>query len=285
MKKSANFWVISLCIALLAGVGAHADSLAPVASPSIGAGPGKVLKDKSNIRARPAINAEVVVQVNKGDTVEVLERKSADGREWLQILLPETAECYVSSKFVRDGAVIGDNVNVRCGPGASYKDVGKISKGESVTVVGTKGEWTQIKPTSHCTGWISAGLVEMAQQPIAPPATPPMSRMPEIVTPPVALPPPASGPVKQTEPAEMKTQYVVKDGILNEVRRETNPLASYELRTEEIGGRDYRIAYLDTTESNLARYEGKHVRVMGNERWTKGERYPVIVVERVEMVW
>jgi uncharacterized protein YgiM (DUF1202 family) len=281
MKKSISFCVISVCCALLTGIAARADSLARVASPGISTGPGKVLKDKSNIRARAALNAEVVAQVNSGDSVEVLERKTADGREWLRIVLPATAECYVNSKFVQDSAISGNNVNVRCGPGTSYKDVGKLSKGEAVTVLGTKGEWTQIKPTSHCTGWIAADLVEATEQPVVPP----MSRMPDIVTPPVSLPHAVSSPIKPTEPAEVRTQIVVKDGILAAAKGEPNAPASYELRTEEIGGRDYRIAFLETTESNLARYEGKHVRVIGTERWAKGERYPVIAVERMEMVW
>jgi hypothetical protein len=35
----------------------------------------------------------------------------------------------------------------------------------------------------------------------------------------------------------------------------------------------------------LAKFAGKHVRVMGNQRWHKGDRDPVIVAERVERVW
>ena len=47
----------------------------------------------------------------------------------------------------------------------------------------------------------------------------------------------------------------------------------------------FRIAYLETSETNLKRFEGKHVRIVGTQRWRKGERYPVIAIERVDMVW
>jgi hypothetical protein len=55
--------------------------------------------------------------------------------------------------------------------------------------------------------------------------------------------------------------------------------------TENVGGRQYIMAYLDAPQMNLARYDGKHVRVLGNQRWKSDERYPVIAIERLDMVW
>ena len=50
-------------------------------------------------------------------------------------------------------------------------------------------------------------------------------------------------------------------------------------------GREYIIAYLDAPQTSLARFEGKHVRVLGNQHWKRSDRYPVITVERCEIVW
>jgi hypothetical protein len=47
----------------------------------------------------------------------------------------------------------------------------------------------------------------------------------------------------------------------------------------------HRICYLDTTNMNLSRYEGRQVRVFGNLRWREKERDPVMIVTRVDMVW
>ena len=169
----------------------------------------------------------------------------------------------------------GEKVNVRCGPGTTFKDVGKLGKGTKVDVV-TAGDWTQIKPTANCTGWIAAEFVELT------PASAPIQTT-EIVTPPVSLPAAVSAPLKPAE-TEVHVQYVVKDGYLAAMR-DTKAPGSYALMTENITGREYIIGYLEAPQTNLDRYQGKHVRVLGNQRWARNERYPVIAVERIDIVW
>ena len=266
----------------------------PVAAPLATTGHGTVKGDRCNVRSRPSTSAEVVAQLHKGDTVEVLERKSASERakpaEWLRISLPATAKCFVSAKHLSDGVANADNLNVRCGPGSNYREVGKLPKGTKVDVVATKGEWTQIKPTPECSGWIAGELVDV--EPVATPSVPPPStpsvNMPEIVTPPVAAPAQTSAPpapsvsIVNIDP-DVEVAYVVKDGYLHAVT-ESNAPAAYELRTREVDRLSFRIAYLETSETNLQKYEGKHVRITGNQRWRKGERYPVITIERIDIV-
>jgi uncharacterized protein YgiM (DUF1202 family) len=292
MKKFAIYCAVSL----FAAVAARADTMAQ-AAPATPAVPalaqqGTVLRDRCNIRSRPTTTAEVVAQVSRGDVLNVLERKSAtDGgkpMDWLRVTLPATAKCYVSAKLVTDGVVNAASVYVRCGAGTSFKDVGKLAKGDKVEVVEAKGEWLQIKPTAQCTGWISAELVDAlpALPPPAPPAPAQTGRI-EAVTPPLAVvtPPPAVPQVRVLDVGpDVQVRYVVKTGTLRGVADAANKPGSYELMTPEVERRSYRIAYLETAQMNLARYEGKNVRVFGNERWRSGERDPVIVVERVEPV-
>ena len=78
--------------------------------------------------------------------------------------------------------------------------------------------------------------------------------------------------------------YVVKDGYVGAVNEPKAPTA-FELRTAEADRLSFRVAYLETSETNLKRFEGKHVRVVGTQRWRKGERDPVIAIERIDMVW
>ena len=194
-------------------------------------------------------------------------------REWLRIGLPATAKCYVHAKLLKDAAALTDAVNVRCGPGTSFKEIGKLAKGEKVEVVKTEGEWAQIKPPVQCSGWVAAEFLELV--PTVPPA------------PPVAAPPPEVRVETRTieVPVEVLVQYQVKDGIFQKVQGEAQPPTPYELATPNIDGRQYRIAYLEVKEPNLGKFVGKHIRVVGNERWRQGDRYPVIVVERIDMVW
>jgi SH3-like domain-containing protein len=273
MKKFASWLVVG---SVLAAGSVRADSMkvaeAPVVAPALSAGAGTVLKNNVNVRARPDKNSEVIAQLQKGDRVEVKERKG----EWLRIVAPPQAKCYVASKFVQNGAVSGDAVNVRSGPGTNFRDIGKLAKGEPVQVVETKGEWTQIKPTPNCSGWVAAELVEIAEP------TPPSAPIHVSEAP---LPPPAPPAVQMVEPAvDVQIQYVVKDGIFAVVT-DANAPAPYALLTQNLMGRQYIIAYLESNQTNLSRYDGKHVRVLGNQRWKRGDRYPVIAIERCDMVW
>lgn len=263
---------------------ARADALraqAPPALPALTTAQGTVRGDRVNVRARADAKSEVVAQLNKGDTVEILGRQGADKNEWLRIAVPASGKCYVSAKLVADGVATTDKVNVRCGPGINFHDLGKLAKGESVAVVKKDGDWAQIKPTAGCSAWVSAQFVEVLAAPAPAPAP-----VAEVVTPPVvAIPQPAPPAVQMVDVnPDVIVSYVTKDGILKTVVDSAAP-AAYELMTEEIGGREYRIAYLESAEKNLGRFVGKHVRVLGNERWRRGDRDPVIVAERVERVW
>src|SRR5271155_504650 len=129
----------------------RADSGAPVtadAAPAVETGRGTVKGQHSNVRSRPSLNSEVISQLHKGESVDVLERKTVTEREksmdWLRIALPSTAKCFVSAKHLTDGSVNVENLNVHCGPGSNYREIGKLSKGTKVEVVVKKGEWVQI---------------------------------------------------------------------------------------------------------------------------------------------
>ena len=304
MRKYTNLcnlhrrlFALSFALASAALVGAtssRADSgvvvvQATQAAPAGSAARGTVKAEHSNVRSRPTLHSEVVTQLHKGDTVDILEQKTEAEHEkpmeWLRIALPETAKCYVSAKHVADGTADVDNLNVRCGPGSSYRDVGKLAKGTKVDVVARKGEWVQIRPTPECSGWIAAELVDVqaAPAPIAPPQPSPTASSGEIVTPAVTAPAGPSVSVVNTDPDVLVT-YAVKDGYLASVT-ESNAPAAYELRTPEVDRLSFRIAYLEAPGLDLKKYDGKHVRIVGTQRWHKGDRYPVISVERIDMVW
>jgi len=296
--NSQNFRRQLFVLSVLAGAGlamasvARADSgaVAPVTPPpAVESGRGTVKGQHSNVRSRPSLNSEVITQLHKGDSVDVLEHKSVTVREkpmdWLRIALPPTAKCFVSAKHLADGGVNTENLNVHCGPGSNYREIGKLSKGTRVEVVEKKGEWAQIRPTPECSGWIAAELVDIEAAPRGPA---PSASTSDIVTPPVAVPPapiPAAPAVSvvNADPDILVT-YVIKDGYVGAVT-ESNAPSAFELRTTEVDRLSFRVAYLEPGDTNLKRFQGKHVRIVGTQRWKKGERYPVIAVERVDMVW
>jgi uncharacterized protein YgiM (DUF1202 family) len=287
MKKFVTFCNLSWLILLaLTSVTTRADSGA-AALPAATAltGSGTVKGDRVNVRSRPSTTAEVVAQLNKGDPVEIRGTKSVTEagktRDWFQIGLPAHAKAFVASQYLAGGVATTDGVNIRCGPGTNYRDIGKLAKGETVEVIKTTGEWSQIKPTTRCAGWVAADLVEIAAAAAAAP------EITEVVTPPVVapLPPaPATEPVVQvisTDP-DVQVRYVVKVGVLE---RSTDDTAPYELLTEERLRLQHRRSFVEAPDRNLDRYLGKMVRIQGNERWHKGERYPILTADRVDIVW
>jgi uncharacterized protein YraI len=264
----------------------------PAAGPSY-SNYGVVKGVRSNVRARPSISAEPVIQLSKGDSVIIVEHKTVSGTgkdiEWLRIQLPAQAKCFVSAQLVGNGVVKADRVYVRCGPSTNHRDVGKLAKGDTVEVIKTEGAWLQIKPTPQCTGWIAAELVEISSAvpppAVAPTPVPPVTGLPPTTAEAVTPPAPAGTTMKVVDAdPEMIVQYALKDGILL-AATEDGALASYQLMTPELNRLQQRICYLESDNGNLKRFEGKHVRVAGNERWRKGDRDPVLVIDRIGMVW
>jgi len=259
---------------------------------------GTIKANRCNVRSRPHLTAEVVVQLNKGDTIEVLERKSVTDHEktmeWFRINLPAYTKCFVSTKLLTGGAANADNVNIRCGPGTNFRDIGRLIKSAKVEAVATKGDWTQIKPTPDCSGWIAGELVDIkpAAVPAAAPASETSMNAPVVVTPPVAVPrTPAPAAPATTPPIsvvnidpDVQVQYVVKEGYLWAATG-TNAPAAYELRTPEEDLLSHRMAYVEISNINPKKYMGRPVRIQGNQRWHKGDRDPVIVAERIDIIW
>ncbi len=299
---------IALGILLAANTARGDSGAAPISTKTAArAGELRVVKaDNVNLRARPSRAAEVVAQLKKGDEVKLLETKSVvEGgktQQWGRVNLPASAKCYVSSKFIANGKASGDAVNIRSGPGMNFKEVGKLTKGEKVEVVKAGAEWTQIKPTTDCFGWVATDYLEAV--PLTPPVAPPViAPAPPVAAPVVEAPPVTvatppvtapvvSAPVAPPAPPQPATEtleyYTVKDGIFQSFEPQEKgekPLAPYELMTIMVERRQYRIAYLDMAQKDLDKFEGKHVRILGNLRWKKGERYPVIAVDRIELVW
>ena len=305
---------LSVCLVAGLTLAVRADSLkeaapAPVAPPVLkasaegqsgqpmmcpaGGNHGVVKSMRSNVRARPSLTAEPIIQLNKGESVTIVERKavSENGKEveWLRIQLPAQAKCFVSAQLVSNGVVKADSVYVRCGPSTNHRDVGKLAKGASIEVVKTEGAWVQIKPTPQCTGWVAAELVETPPAPPAPETTPtpvpPVTALPPTTADVVAplMPEETTVKVVDTDP-DMIVQYVMKDGIFQAVSDASAP-AQYQLMTPELNRLQQRMCYLESDQkTNLSCFEGKHVRVAGSERWRKGDRYPVLTIDRIQIV-
>ena len=93
----------------------------------------RALKDNTNLRARPALNVEVVGQVSAG---EELVARSIE-TEWVEVVAPTNIDFWVLGDYLKDGRVTcRQTVNVRAGPGINFSIVGQLANGAEVALRG-----------------------------------------------------------------------------------------------------------------------------------------------------
>ncbi|MDD5236911.1 MAG: SH3 domain-containing protein [Candidatus Omnitrophica bacterium] len=117
-----------------------------------------------NVRTDSTVNAEVIVKLNKGETVLVVK----DFYDWYKITLPKSAPCYVFAKYIsamseKIGVVNSENVNARLKPNTKAAILGKLKKGESVNIISFSDSWYLIEPTEETHGWIHKSVVKATE--------------------------------------------------------------------------------------------------------------------------
>ncbi len=177
---------------------------APVALPA-GAGSGRIVSGRVNIRSGPSTRYEIVATLNENTPVAVL----AQTDEWVKIGYPGDVYCFISQEFLAGNipadipetgltmTVSGDNVQLRVRPWEKSTVIGQVAKGESVVVTGLRGRWARIKPTPGCWAWVFAKYVKFEGE------------VAKETLPADAAPPPATGP--EAAPEKGKRSEVAKE--------------------------------------------------------------------------
>lgn len=137
-------------------------------------GSGTVTASSLRLRSEANTSSETLTFASKGDAVTVLE-KADDGwfkvtyndtegymsGEWLNVIL-DNGEVFEAGEPLK-GVVNTAALNVRSGAGTSYKRIGSLSNGTSVTVEENCGNgWYKIS-TSKLTGYVSAEYVSLVE--------------------------------------------------------------------------------------------------------------------------
>jgi uncharacterized protein YgiM (DUF1202 family) len=128
---------------------------------------GTVIVDKLNFREGPGFSYDVIKVLSRGTTVTVIET-SSDGL-WLQVRLADNSLGYVYRNYIQvstvvsaEGTVLVDVLNLRAGPGSSYKVLDVLKKGESLTISGRSlySDWLMVKTSDDVQGWVFSPLVQ-----------------------------------------------------------------------------------------------------------------------------
>lgn len=124
-----------------------------------------------NVRSGAGTSYSVVTKINKGDTVEIVDKKSG----WYKIKVSNGKTGWVSGDYIKiittssdkpsspnsskTKTVTANTLNVRSGAGTKYSIVTKLRKGNKVTVTETKNGWSKIKTSNNKTGWVSVDYI------------------------------------------------------------------------------------------------------------------------------
>lgn len=172
------------------------------------AGPTAIVKvDRTNLRAKPAFDGEVLATLKKGDTVEVVGAEAGTGvdgsspKDWTKVSLPSQVAVWVYGPLV-DGTtktVKGKSLNLRAGPGRNYSEIGVLPHGATVAVVRESDGWLQIEPPAGTFAFVASNLIE--RKDVEAPAVATTTEKPPAARPAVA----ESTPVVPAEVPEVKT--------------------------------------------------------------------------------
>ena len=121
---------------------------------------GVVTGDTLNVRSGPGTGYNGVGSLNYGARVNILQRITVGGTTW-----GCTDKGWISMDYVYvdgtegeksgTGTIIGDDLNIRSGPGTGYGSVGSLDKGDTVKIL------EQIKVGNTTWGCIDKGWISM----------------------------------------------------------------------------------------------------------------------------
>jgi uncharacterized protein YgiM (DUF1202 family) len=285
------------------------------------AGPAVVVANHVNVRTRAGLSGEVLTKLTNGEPVTVIEEiklKHSGPEEpsaWAKIALPASAHAWIKSSYIdaTNKTVIPKKLNLRGGPSENYGVLGQVQRGDSVTEIETKGEWTQIAPPAGAFAFVAAQylsqesmvLAGMTSTTTTPPPTPATvtetaaiaatttetpamttstNRTSEIISNELAA---AMSSTVSLAPPEVELppppRIVQREGI---VRGNTSIQSPTKFELISPDNRKL-INYLYTTSTNLDlnRYKGLHIIVTGEEGMDERWKYtPVVTIQRIQVL-
>jgi uncharacterized protein YraI len=168
--------------------------------------PAKIKGDRTNVRAKPSYDGEVLATLTNGSAVTVLaEVDGAEGepggsRKWARIQLPREVSVWVYGPLLdaKTKQVKGEVLKFRAGPGRNYSELGELKRGDTVTEIRQADDWMQIEPPASAVAYVAASLIESAEPP-APVVLETKAVEPDVI-PAVRLRPASQPPVLRLPP-------------------------------------------------------------------------------------
>jgi len=117
-----------------------------------------VAVDKANVRSGPGTNNETLWSVGKYYPVDIIKKSG----NWYRVRDFEGDIGWIHGRLLKEiRAVIvkSDIVNVREGPGTSFRVLFQAEKGVSFKVLKRKKRWLKVRHADGDVGWVHKSLV------------------------------------------------------------------------------------------------------------------------------
>lgn len=165
----------------------------------------QVTANEVNLRSGPGINYDIVDSVNQGEIFTLLDIAG----DWYQVRTPAGLQAYIKAEFtettekatvvntpaavpgqlassvltsINQVEVISGNVYLRSGPGSNYDQMGSVSEGDILSVLGQEGDWYKIRKSDGSSAYIAGWLVQSTNVAVPTMATPNSNPTP-VITP------------------------------------------------------------------------------------------------------
>jgi uncharacterized protein YgiM (DUF1202 family) len=272
-------------------------------------GPAVVSANHVNVRSKAGLVGEVLTHVTNGTPITVIEevhlKKSGpdEPSAWAKILLPADTHVWIKSSLLDPNNTVSlKKVNLRAGPGENYGVVGTLQKGETVQMIDTKGDWSQIQAPTNAYAFVAARYLKQGEEgptvaatttPENPTTTTTMPDMPGMAAPPTEAPGgTATNPTMPAMPETPATPMVQEPPPPRIVEHEGMVRGSFSIQAPT----KYQLVSLDTkqpidflyttsTNLDLSTYKGMHIIVRGEEaidpRW---RNTPVITIQAIKVL-
>ncbi len=143
----------------------------------------QVSANEVNLRSGPGINYDIVGSINQGEILTLLDITG----DWYKVRTPAGLQAYIKAEFaettekatvvntpaavpgqlassvltsINQVEVISGNVYLRSGPGSNFDQIGSVSEGDILSVLGQEGDWYKIRKSDGSSAYIAGWLVQ-----------------------------------------------------------------------------------------------------------------------------
>lgn len=122
--------------------------------------PYQAKRENVNIRFDSTTFADIIGNLQEAEKVEVIREKYG----WYQIKLPSRLNCWAWAEFIKpseknQGLTTAANVNIRSQPSRKGEILGRLNKGDKVSLRGKKENWAKISCYPYAKGWVHSRLL------------------------------------------------------------------------------------------------------------------------------